>query len=58
VTWPQFYVLAAMIISSAIGIVAESRDRDNSSVYIATYVVILLATRVAMALVLHAGGFW
>jgi hypothetical protein len=58
VTWPQLYVLSAMILSSVLGIVGEARDRDKSAAHVAFYVVILLAFRVAMALVLHAGGFW
>jgi t-SNARE complex subunit (syntaxin) len=58
VTWPQLYVLAAMILSSVIGIASEARRRDKTAGYVACYVIIVLAIKVVMALVLHAGGFW
>jgi uncharacterized membrane protein len=58
VTWPQLYVLSAMILSTVIGIASEARRRDKSAGYVAIYVMIVLALKVAMALVLHAGGFW
>ena len=57
-TWPQIYVLASMILSGAIGIATEARNRDKSSSYVAIYVFLVIAFRVIAALVLHAGGFW
>jgi|WetSurMetagenome_2_1015567.scaffolds.fasta_scaffold188156_2 hypothetical protein len=57
-TWPQIYVLAAMILSGVLGIVNEARDRKNSAARVALCVVLLLGFRTIMALVLHAGGFW
>lgn len=57
-TWPQLYVLAAMILSSAIGISSEARRQDKSSGYVALYVAIVISLKVTMALVLHAGGLW
>ena len=56
--WPEWIVVAAMVLSTLFYLVKVVRDRSMSSERATIQVFTYAVSQVLYALLLHAGGFW
>jgi hypothetical protein len=57
-TWQQFLIALWLVANAALSLVSATRDRETSSGEAALGVILAWSFYIAIALVLHSGGFW